>query len=125
MDAEDAEDVEQRNRVVYLLWVGVGISAHPRGCAPSAVRCFVGQLSAKGRGHSPPDSSQASESSDSLVPKLSSAHRERRSCVEDLVRSSTLGGPAGGPFGLRLAKAVLHEESYSRSCGEHVRSHGL
>ena len=36
VDAEDAEDVEQRSCVVYLLWVGAGISARPRGCAPSA-----------------------------------------------------------------------------------------
>ena len=36
VDAEDAEDVEQRNRVVYLLWVGAGISARPLGLRPFA-----------------------------------------------------------------------------------------
>ena len=76
VDDVDEEDEEQRNCVVYLLWVGAGISARPRGCAPSAVRCTVGQLPAKGREHSPPDSSQASESLDSF-PKLSSAHNYR------------------------------------------------
>ena len=49
VDDVDEEDEEQRNCVVYLLWGGVGISARPRGCAPSAVRCSVGQLPAKGR----------------------------------------------------------------------------
>ena len=36
-EVHEDEEVQQRSCVVYLLWVGAGISARPRGCAPSAV----------------------------------------------------------------------------------------
>ena len=46
VDAEEAEDEEQRNCVVYLLWVGAGISARPRWSLTtillaSGIRCLL------------------------------------------------------------------------------------
>ena len=56
-DVEEEEDV-QRKSVVYLLWVGAGISARPRGLRPFGSRSVVGELPAKSRGDSRLDLSQ-------------------------------------------------------------------